>query len=654
MEKLKMESKNMTQQNIETIAALFPHVITEMRDENGQPKKGINFEKLKQELSNGIVGGDECYDFTWVGKKAAIVEGNTPIRKTLRPCLEESKDWERTGNLYIEGDNLEVLKLLQESYLNSVKMIYIDPPYNTGRDSFVYTDNFKIGKEEFEEQIEYRDEAGNIQFRQNNLTNPRFHSDWCSMLYPRLKLAQNLLRENGVIFISIDDNEVHNLRKICDEIFGESNFVGCAGRITKKSNNKGDYWAPNFDYLLTYVKDINHAATFFGGLNYAAYNMVDEDGPRKGEKYQLVRLYMSTIQNRNPEQRFWIECPDGSKIIPPGSTFPPERPVLGDGIWRWTRKKFEEEKDRIVIKQVRSSNLLNQDGKPAEWNVYTKTYMQDVIDNSSAKPNSFIEGHINQIGSHEVNSLNIPFDYSKPSTLIKYLMEISKTNEDSIILDFFSGSATTADAVMQLNAEDGGNRKFIMVQIPEACDEKSEAFKAGYKTISEIGKERIRRAGKRINENIEHANSQLEIDEQPQTIVDIGFRVLKVDSTNMKDVYYAANEYSQSMLAGLESNIKEDRTDLDLLYGVLLDWGMPLSLSHKIEKIDGISVHTVDEKELIACFAEKISEHVVREIAKRQPLRVVFRDSSFTNSSDKINVEEIFKLHAPTTAVKVI
>ncbi|KYZ77825.1 type III restriction endonuclease subunit M [Anaerosporomusa subterranea] len=651
MEKLKMASMNMTQKNIERIEALFPQVITEMRDETGHLKKVINFEKLKQELSDDIIDGEECYDFTWVGKKAAIVEGNTPIRKTLRPCLDESKDWESTGNLYIEGDNLEVLKLLQESYLNSIKMIYIDPPYNTGRDSFVYTDNFKIDKDEFEEQIEYRDEAGNIQFRQNNLANPRFHSDWCSMLYPRLKLAQSLLREDGVIFISIDDNEVHNLRKICDEIFGEANFVGCAGRITKKSNNKGDYWAPNFDYLLTYVKDINHSTTFFGGLNHAAYNMVDEDGPRKGERYQLVRLYMSTIQNRNPEQRFWIECPDGSKIIPPGSTFPPERPALGDGIWRWTRKKFEEEKDRIVIKKVRSSNLLNQDGNPAQWNVYTKTYLQDVIDNSSAKPNSFIEGHINQIGSHEVNSLSIPFDYSKPSTLIKYLMEVSKTNEDSIILDFFSGSATTADAVMQLNAEDAGNRKFIMVQIPEACDAKSEAFKAGYKTISEIGKERIRRAGQRISENL---NSQLEIDEQPQPAVDIGFRVLKIDSTNMKDVYYAANEYSQSMLAGLESNIKEDRTDLDLLYGVLLDWGLPLSLSHKMEAIDAVSVHTVDEGALIACFAEKISEHVVREIARRRPLRVVLRDSSFANSSDKINVEEIFKLHAPTTTVKVI
>lgn len=289
-------------------------------------------------------------------KKEAIVNANTPSKNTLRPVKEKSVDFDNTKNIYVEGDNLEVLKILQESYLNKVKMIYIDPPYNTGTD-FIYNDSYSKNKESELIESGLIDENGN-RLTSNNQANGRFHSDWISMMYSRLKVARNLLSDNGVIFISIDDNEVDNLKKICNEIFGENNFVGCAGRITKKSNNKGDYWAPNFDYILTYTKNIDSGEGFLGGINYESYNLIEEEGPRKGEKYQLVRLYMSSLQNRNPEQRFWITCPDGSKIIPPGSTFPPERPVLGDGIWRWTRKKFEEEKDKIVIKKVKSSNLI--------------------------------------------------------------------------------------------------------------------------------------------------------------------------------------------------------------------------------------------------------------------------------------------------------
>ena len=452
-------------------------------------------------------------EFNWEGKELAYKLAQTPSTATLIPCKEESKNWDTTENLYIEGDNLEVLKLLQKTYYEKVKMIYIDPPYNTGKD-FIYKDNFK------DNMVSYNDTI-NQSTKTNSETNGRYHTDWLNMMYPRLKLARNLLREDGVIFISIDDNEVENLKKICNEIFGEENFAGCAGRITKKSNNKGDFWSPNFDYILTYVKNINKAPTFFGGINYNAYNLIENEGPRKGEKYQLVRLYMSSLQNRNPEQRFWIECPDGSKIIPPGSTFPPQRPVLGDGIWRWTRKKIEEEKDKIVIKKVSSSNLINENGQPAKWNIYTKTYLNDVIDNSTAKPNSFIENHINQIGSHEIKGLGIPFDYSKPSTLIKYLIEISKSDKDAIILDFFSGSATTAHAIMNSNIGDKGKRKFIMVQLPEPTNEKSEAYKAGYKNICEIGKERIRRAGDKIvSENK---------DKEGIENLDIGFKVFKLD-----------------------------------------------------------------------------------------------------------------------------
>lgn len=471
----------------------------------------------------------------------------------------------------------------------------------------------------------------------NNQSNGRFHSDWLSMMYPRLKLARNLLTDDGVIFISIDDNEVDNLKKICNEIFGENNFVGCAGRITKKSNNKGDYWAPNFDYILTYTKNIDYGEGFLGGINFDAYNLIEKDGERKGEKYQLVRLYMSSLQNRNPEQRFWIECPDGSKIIPPGSTFPPERPVLGDGIWRWTKKKFEENKEKIIIKKVKSSNLLNQDGNPAEWNVFTKTYLNDVIENSSAKPNSFIENYINQMSSHELNKLGIPFDYAKPAALIKFLIDICKLKENDIILDFFSGSASTADALLQYNLEKNIKSKYIMVQLPEKCEENSEAYRNGYKTICEIGEERIRRAGAKIKE-------------ETNADIDYGFRVYKVDSTNMKDVYYTANDLEQGDLLKLESNIKEDRTTDDLLTQVILDLGLSLDLNIEEKMIGKNKVYYVAGNSLVACFDDKIDIDIVDKICECEPYKVVFKDSAFKTDNDKINLEERFKKLLPQRA----
>lgn len=642
MENMRMESIDMTAQNIDKIAALFPNCITETVDENGKLKRAINFELLRQMLSSDVLEGDEAYEFTWVGKKAAIVEANKPIRKTLRPCQDESVKWDTTGNLYFEGDNLEVLKLLQESYLGKVKMIYIDPPYNTGRD-FIYNDSFRQSLEGYEEDSGAIDEDG-IRMFHNTDANGRFHSDWCSMMYSRLKIARDLLSDEGVIFISIDDNEVDDLKKICTEIFGETNFIGCAGRITKKSNNKGDFWAPNFDYLLTYAKNREATVPFLGEANTAAYNLVDEDGPRAGEKYQLVRLYMSSLQNRNPEQRFWIDCPDGSKIIPPGTTFPPERPNLGDGIWRWSRSTYEANIDKIVVKKVSSSNLIDENGNPAKWNVFTKTYLNDVIDKSSAKPNSFIEDHINQNASHELNALGIPFDYAKPTSLIKYLMSVAKVGGDDIVLDFFSGSASTADAVMQMNAQDNGNRHFIMVQLPELIDEKESAYKKGFRNICEIGKERIKKAGAKIKSSSPMTTASL----------DTGFRVFKLDDSNMKDVFYAPADYDQSLLSMLESNIKEDRTDLDLLFGCLLEWGLPLSMPYASEQIEGCTVHTYNEGDLIACFDKNIPDSVIKEIAKRQPLRAVFRDSSFNGSPAKINVGEIFKMLAPDTRVKVI
>lgn len=654
MDKMRMESVDMTAQNIEKIGTLFPNCITETVDENGNPKKAINFELLKQMLSGEVLEGDEAYEFTWVGKKAAIVEANKPIRKTLRPCPEESVDWDNTENLYIEGDNLEVLKLLQESYLGKIKMIYIDPPYNTGSDSFVYPDSYSMSREEYDEEIGRYDEDGNVVFRENSNSNPRFHSDWCSMIYQRLLLARNFLTEDGVIFISIDDNEVDDLKKICNEIFGEANFVGCAGRITKKANNQGDYWAPNFDYLLTYTKNRNACPSFFGGMNEKSYNLIEEEGPRKGEKYQLVRLYMSNLDPMRgcTNQRYYIECPDGTFIIPPGENYPEEIqdgayvvPKSGkDKIWRWSYQSYLEKKDQIVLKKGRSSNVVGANGAETQWNAFTKTYLKDVIEKSTATPNSFIEEHINQNATHELKKLNIPFSFAKPSSLMKYLAEICRVGDDDIVLDFFSGSASTADSVMQLQRDKGIKCHYIMVQLDEKCDEDSDAYKEGYVNICEIGKERIRRAGTKI------------VEEAPLTTadLDIGFRVLKLADSNMNDVYYSPAEYSQDLLSMLESNVKSDRNDLDLLFGCLLEWGLPLSLPYSSEQIDGCTVHNYNDGDLIACFDENVPDSVIKEIAKRQPLRAVFRDSSFANSPSKINVGEIFKLMAPNTRVKVI
>jgi len=643
------KSADLVAQNLEQMKQIFPEVIKEGR---------VDFEALNDLLGNYADTAEERFALNWAGKANARREAQKRSTGTLRPCPEESVDWDSTENLYIEGDNLEVLKLLQKSYHSRIKMIYIDPPYNTGKD-FVYKDNYKDNMKNYLELT-----GQDKKLSTNTESDGRYHSNWLNMMYPRLKLARNLLTDDGVIFISIDDNEVANLLKVCDEIFGEENVVGCAGRITKKSNNKGDFWAPNFDYLVTCVKNIDLAEGFLGGINYEAYNQVEENGDRKGEKYQLVRLYMSTIENRNPEQRFWIDCPDGSRIIPPGTTFPPERPNLGDGIWRWTKKKFEEEKDKIVIKRVRSSNLLNEKKEPAEWNVYTKTYLNDVIDKSSAKPNSFIENHINQIGSHELNSLSIPFDYSKPSTLIKYLIEVSKTKGEDIILDFFSGSATTAHAVMQLNSEDGGNRKYICVQIPEPTPEESEARKAGYATIPEIAKERIRRAGKKIVEE-QKAKAEKEggLFAEEEKKLDIGFKVFKLDSSNI-NAWDSDPDNLETALNNSLFNIKEDRSEDDLLYEILIKYGIELTVKINRHTIDGKTVYEMGAGSLIVCLAESLSTAVADGIGKLYKevspegvdanCRVVFKEAGFNGSDEvKTNTLLILKQHGITNVATV-
>ena len=627
MDKMRMESVDITKQNIEKIAELFPNCITETLDEkrstseNKVYKIAVNFEMLRQMLSEDVLDGDEAYEFTWVGKKASIVEANRPIRKTLRPCKEESVDWDNTENLYIEGDNLEVLKLLQESYLGKVKMIYIDPPYNTGND-FIYKDDFKMTSEEYSDEIEEFDEDGNRMFR-NTESNGRFHSDWCSMIYPRLMLARNMLSEDGVIFISIDSNEVAQLRKICDEIFGETNFVAeLVWERAYSPKNDAKYISNSHDYVVMYAKSLNDF--HIGRLPRteeanARYNNPDND-PRGVWKPSDM-----SVKTYNAESDYPITLPSGRVVEPPTGR-----------CWSLSKNAFFE---RLADNRI----YFGMDGNSVPQ---IKRFLSELKFEGMA-PQSIMfykdVGH-SQEGAKEVTALLEAgaFDGPKPLRLLYRMLTLANTDKDSIILDFFSGSATTAHAVMQLNAEDGGKRKFIMVQLSEVCDEKSEAYKAGYKNICEIGKERIRRAANKIAA------------ENPDKPFDGGFRVFKLDDSNMNDVYYSAGEYHQDMLAMLESNIKSDRTDLDLLFGCLIDWGLPLSMPYTSERIENCTVHTYNDGDLIACFDENIPDFCIKEIAKREPIRAIFRDSSFSDSPAKINVGEIFKMLAPGTSVKVI
>lgn len=614
IDKMKFETPNITAENVAKIAELFPGVVTEGK---------VNIDLLRAMLGEEVFA-DEAYEFTWVGKRAAIAEAGRPIRKTLRPAPDESKDWDTTENLYIEGDNLDVLKMLQESYLGKVKMIYIDPPYNTGND-FVYRDNFTASRDDYDDDAGVYDEDGDRLFK-NTETNGRFHSDWCSMIYPRLVLARNLLRDDGVIFISIDDNEAHNLRKICDEVLGESNFITdiiWEKRYTR--NNDAKLMSTVIDHIICY---------------------------RKSEQLQLLREPRTEKQNStysNPDndpRGVWTSVlftSQRTKEERPNLSYAITNPITGaivehpTNAWKYSKNQYErlEEDNRLYwgkeggnsyprIKRFLSE--LDDGIVPINLWYYKETATLDE-------------------GTKLVDSLlgKDVFDYPKPIQLMMRMLNMMN-DKDFYVLDFFSGSASTAHAVMQLNAKDGGKRKFIMVQLPEVCAEGTEAAKAGYSTICEIGKERIRRAGDKIKDEAGLLSQEL----------DIGFRVLKLADTNMNDVYYAAGEYTQDLISHMEGNIKPNRTDMDLLFGCLLDWGLPLSMPHKYEQIDGFTVHTYNDGDLIACFAEKISETAIREIASRKPLRAVFRDSSFASSPEKINVFEIFKLLAPNTNVRVI
>lgn len=672
MQHMKFESPDMVQGNIEKIEALFPNCVTETRGEDGKLKKAVNFDLLRQMLSGEVTEGDEAYEFTWVGKKAAIVEANKPIRKTLRPCPEESVNWDTTENLYIEGDNLEVLKLLQESYLGKVKMIYIDPPYNTGND-FIYRDDFAIKSDEYEEQLGVFDEETGERLFKNTDSNGRFHSDWCSMIYSRLMLARNLLSDDGIICISIDDNEVKNLLEVCNEVFGEDNYIATmAWQRTLTRRNDAQKVSFAHEYIVIYAK------------KYELVLIKNEDA---GEKQR------ATYSNRDNDPRGdWLAVPFHAPNIRPNLTYPIVLPS-GREVFPPVGRCWSTTKDKYI-------ELVNDNriyfGKDGNGMPQRKKFWNERSDDEGVVPWTwwpYDYAGENREATKEFKDIfddATLFNGPKPTKLLCRILNLIDT-KDSIILDFFSGSATTAHAVLKQNVVDEGNRKFIMIQLPEKCDEKSEAYKAGYTTICEIGKERIRRAGRKIAEENEAMKNLISLETEEDINLfadiaehgsdaiartakifphsdcsnpnlDIGFRVLKLADSNMNDVYYSAGDYGQQMLDDMESKIKPDRTDLDLLFGCLLEWGLPLSLPYKSETIDGCTVHTYAPGDpdleirdaLIACFDEKVPSNVIETIARRNPLRAVFREECFTSSPDKINVFETFKRLAQGTAVKVI
>ena len=650
MDKMKMRSADLSQKNITKIRDLFPGCVTEARDEaTGQLRLAVDFDQLRQELSNHLVeGGEERYRLDWPGKREALFTANAPIAKTLRPCRAESISFDTTQNLFIEGDNLEALKLLQESYLGKIKMIYIDPPYNTGSD-LIYDDDFAEDTDEFLVNSNQKSADGS-KLVANPESGGRFHSDWLSMMYSRLKLARNLLSDNGAIFVSIGDNEIDNLRKICESLLGGENFVSLVTRIAKRTSDKGTHFRPTKDYVLVFAKSIEYLHEF--GIQKEPeekdYPFSDSDG-RKYKK-SGASLYQPSLDSR-PNQRYFIEAPDGSLIIPPGNVFPAKhaegekvRPKSNaDKVWRWSVETYLKQKDLLIFTEGSAKNpLVDENGNQSKWNIYPKVYFDQDLE-SSLHPEDVIYDYPNSQASKELNKLEIPFSFSKPTGLLRFLVKLMNCQDD-IVLDFFAGSSSTADAVMQLNSEDGGNRKFIMVQMPEGIWENSEAYQAGFKNIADLSKERIRRVGERILKgNCHHQWNR-----------DVGFRVLKIDTSNMQDVFYRPDQIDQVDLLAAVDNIKSDRTAEDLLFQVLVDWGVDVTLPIRRESVRGKAVFFVDGNALVACFETGVTEDLVKALAGREPLRVVFRDNGFASDAVKVNVEQIFRQLSPGTDVKSI
>jgi adenine-specific DNA-methyltransferase len=668
MKKLKLKTPDLTDANIERIAKLFPNVTTEKEGDDGKIVKAIDFDLLRQELSKEIVDDDtERYRLDWPGKKASLLKANTPITKTLRPVREDSVNFDTTENVYIEGDNFEVLKILQESYLGKVKMIYIDPPYNTGT-AMIYNNDFVQSDTEFNEKIGSLDEEG-IKMFKNTDTNGRFHSAWLSMMYERIIIARDLLTIDGFIAIAIDHNELHSLIAICDEVFGEENRIGVVTVVHKpEGRNQEKFFGTSNEYMLVYAKN-KDTANFNNVVLDENLAMKFTDSDRRG-KFRLknyIRLSDGKYSLRINKPHFYYPVfvsSDLSKIsLKNVAGYTSLFPITDAGqerTWKTT--------PATLIERFNNGDLVVRKTTDGSLQLFEKLREDQVIKTHWVDK----KYHGYHFGTKIIDELlgDKTFDFPKSLFLMIDILKIMIRNDD-IILDFFSGSATTAHAVIQLNAEDGGNRKFIMVQLPEKTDEKSEAYKAGYKTISEIGKERIRRAGKKIkedelkiiNDELEKLSGQMLEDEKKKELetkkkqiesLDIGFRVYKTDTSNMKDVYYHPSKLDQSKLDGLISNVKEERTPEDLLTQVILDLGLELSLPVESKDLKGNTVYFVQQNALIACFDDNIDFGIVDEIAKAEPLKVVFKDSSFKDDKDRINVENRFKRLSPETQITVI
>lgn len=684
MQEIKMngESLNIEQENIAKLKEIFPEVFNEDK---------IDFEKLQNVLGNYIDTDEEKYRFTWNGKMDALRLSQTPSTGTLRPCKEESRDWDTTQNLYIEGDNLEVLKLLQNSYLNKIKMIYIDPPYNTGND-FVYKDDFKDNITNYKKMTGQIDSDGNSTST-NKETDGRYHTNWLNMMYPRLRLARNLLTDDGVIFISIGDDEISNLKKICDEIFDENNLCGIISRLMKSGGANGKFFSPNIEYILVYSKNVNLVNDFKEPISdeiiNKLYTSIEDSGNRKGEKYRPFGLYQSSLDPLRgcANQRYFIETPDGSLVIPPGENMPEIKKdgelippkSSQDKVWRWSRDRYLEEKanGNIVFKKSKGV-LIDENGQPSKWNVYSKIWLSD-RENEGMVPVNLITKWENRQSKKELQELNIPFDFAKPVDLIKYLISISGCADNSIILDFFSGSATTAHSTMQLNMENMTNLKFIMVQFPELTYEgkkekyvdssgkeqeryiidketgyplvakDSEARKRGFYTISAIGKERVKKAGNKIKEEIENCNQQLKLGEEPKKLPDIGFKVFKLDSSNIRKWNPDTKDLERTLLDQVD-NFVEGRKEEDALYEIILKNGLPLTVPVEELNVKGKKVYSIGMGAMIVCLDNNITLDVADEIAQistefedKSMVTVVFKDNGFENDSVKTNIKETLR-----------
>jgi adenine-specific DNA-methyltransferase len=646
-----MTSPDLTDANIGKLAELFPTVVTESVDADGNVKKAVDFDMLRQELADHVVEGpQERYQLDWPGKRAAAFAANAPIAKTLRPLRDESVDFDTTKNLFIEGDNLDALKLLQESYLGKIKLIYIDPPYNTGND-FVYNDNFAETAADYLLRSGQVDDNGN-RLVANTTANGRFHSDWLSMIYPRLKLARNLLSDDGVMFISIDDGEHAGVVEMCKEIFGSRNYIASVARVTKKTSNKGVHFAPSKDYLVTVARNADALGPLMDDVSEEYRKKFSGEDSRGS--FATVGLYQASLDPLRgcSNQRYWIEAPDGTYVLPPG----PRRPSVvedasnrspesrEDRVWRWSYQTYLDKKDLLVFKQTATSPLQDEYGQQSRWNVYTKYYLEDRLDDG-IRPRDFLDGVTNDQGTKALISLGLgsAFDFAKPPQLVAKLLSWI-ADKDAVVLDFFAGSGTTAQAVIDKNLADGGRRSFICVQLDEDCPQGSEAARDGFPTIAAIARERIRRVGEKARRSGELASAGL----------DVGFRALTVDGTNMSDVLQTPDETDQLALDQLEGSVKAGRSSEDLLFQVMLDWGLELTMPIVVERVDEHDVFVVEGGMLVACFDSEVTTTVVKFMAVALPERAVFRDSSFASDDARINAEQIFREVSPATDVKAI